>query len=468
MAAGALVSGLSSLGFTGLRERPESLGTPFMVDAAINGAGYLTGVVPGKCHRGDAYLRDWWTGLAPRTNIRVAMELSVGGVAPSRRRLSELAALSPSHRDRYVDFLRGLSILFVVLGHWLGSVIEWRDGRLIGTSALDVVPGLWIITWLFQVMPIFFFVGGFANLVTYAGLQRLGEGAGTFLRGRANRLLRPVAIFLVFWGIVTPFALRIPGLPEEASSLAVPVLLGPLWFLIAYMALVATSVITVPLHSRYGVRLLLVLGLLPVAVDLVRFVGHVPGIGWANFLFVWLFIHQLGFFYADGTFARVPRRFFWLMTVGGFVVMVALTQLRVYPASMVGCCGDRISNMAPPTLPIMALGVWQVGLTMLLRPAVSRWLAKPGPWKAVVAVNGSIMTLYLWHLSALVVAGAILVPLGFLEARMGSALWWSLRPVWIAAMTTVLVGLVFLWGRFERPDLDPAERYWNLAEFYAL
>jgi hypothetical protein len=35
-------------------------------------------------------------------------------------------------------------------------------------------------------------------------------------------------------------------------------------------------------------------------------------------------------------------------------------------------------------------------------------------------------------------------------------------------MTTVLVGLVFLWGRFERPDLDPAERYWNLAEFYAL
>lgn len=396
------------------------------------------------------------------------MELSVGGGAPGRRRLSELADSAPIHRDRYVDFLRGLSIGFVVLGHWLGSVVEWRGGRLIAASALDVVPGLWIITWLFQIMPIFFFVGGFSNLVTYEGLLRLGEGPGAFLRGRANRLLRPVAIFLVFWAIVAPLALSISNLPEEAASLALKALLGPLWFLIAYLALVATSVVMVPLHRRYGARLLLVLALLPVAVDLVRFLGEVPGIGWANFLFVWLFIHQLGFFYADGTFARLPRRFFWSVTVVGFAVMVGLTQLQVYPAAMVGCCGDRISNMAPPTLPIMALGTWQVGLTMLLRPAISRWLAKPGPWRGVVAVNGSIMTVYLWHLSALVITTAVMVPLGFLEARMGSATWWALRPLWIGAMAAVLVGLVLLWGRFERPDLDPAERYWNLQEFYAL
>ncbi|MFN2487119.1 MAG: hypothetical protein ABR609_11035 [Acidimicrobiia bacterium] len=49
-----------------------------------------------------------------------------------------------------------------------------------------------------------------------------------------------------------------------------------------------------------------------------------------------------------------------------------------------------------------------------------------------------------------------------------SGLWWLTRPVWFASTTLVLAVLVFVWGRFERPDLDPAERYWNLKEFYAL
>ena len=395
-------------------------------------------------------------------------EKGAEGATPGPRRLSELADATPDRRDRYVDFLRATSITVVILGHWLGAVVEWHGGQITGTSALDLVQGLWIVTWALQVMPIFFFVGGFSNLVTYKGLRRLGEGAGTFLRGRANRLLRPVAIFLLFWLIVAALASRIPGLPDEAASLAVPVLLGPLWFLIAYMVLVLLSPLMLSLHNRYRHRVLVALGLLPVVVDVLRFSAGVPGLGWANFLFVWLFIHQLGFFYADGTFSRLSKRVFRLMAAGGYLVMAGLVQLETYPASMVGCCEDRISNMAPPTLPLMALGIGQVGLAMLLRPSINRWLAKSRPWKAVIVVNASIMTLYLWHLSALVLTIAVLIQLGFPQPALGSAFWWLLRPLWFGAVTLVLAGLVLVWGRFERPDLDPAERYWNLEEFYAL
>jgi hypothetical protein len=396
------------------------------------------------------------------------MEEETSRDAAGRRRLSDLAESSPAHRDRYVDYLRAYSVVVVVLGHWLGAVIVWTDQELSGRSALDLVPGLWVGTWLLQVMPIFFFVGGFSNYVTLTGLARLGEGAQAFLSGRASRLLRPTAVFLLFWAIVSPFALRIPGLPEGVASKALPVLIGPLWFLGVYLALVALSPIMVPLHNRYRLRLLLVIGTLPVLVDIARFVAGIEWAGLANLVFVWLFIHQLGFFYADGTFDRVPRLMFWFMAIGGFAVMLSLTQMDAYPSSMVGCCSDEISNMAPPTLAIMALGIWQIGLTMLIRPLLTRWLSHQGPWKAVIAVNGSIMTLFLWHLSALVIVVAALYPLGFPQPKLGTAAWWLTRPLWLACLVVVLSGLVLLFGRFERPDLDPAERYWDLRTFYAL
>jgi len=387
---------------------------------------------------------------------------------PGRRRLSDLVDATPDRRDRYVDFLRAFSISVVILGHWLGAVVEWHGGQITGTSALDIVPGLWIVTWALQVMPIFFFVGGFSNLVTYQGLRRLDEGPGTFLKGRAGRLLRPVGIFLLFWAVVGLVAIRIPGFPEDAVELALPVLLGPLWFLTVYIVLVALAPIMLFFHKRFRFGVIVALGLLTITVDVLRFVADVPGIMWFNFIFVWLLIHQLGFFYADGTFNRLSRRFFGLMALGGYLTMIVLVQLETYPASMVGCCADEISNMAPPTVPILALGIGQVGLAMVLRAPMTRWLMRPRPWKAVVVVNSSIMTLYLWHISALVVTIAILIQVGFPQADFGSGQWWLLRPLWFGLAALVLAGLVWVFGRFERPDLDPAEQYWDLKEFYAL
>jgi fucose 4-O-acetylase-like acetyltransferase len=381
--------------------------------------------------------------------------------------LSSLAAQTPSKRDRYVDFLRGFSILVVVLGHWLIAVVEFRGRSISGRNALDLVPGLWLVTWALQVMPIFFFVGGFSNLVTFEALQRLGEGAGTFLRGRLSRLLRPTIAFLVIWGLAAPLVTRL-DLPEGAVHLAWPILIGPLWFLGVYFILVALAPLTVPIHQRMRWKAVVWLGVLVVTVDMVRFIGGVGWVGLLNLVFVWTLVHQLGYFYADGTFESFPRWAFAAAAVAGLAGMIALTGLEVYPGSMVGRPSDEVSNMAPPNLAMAAHAMWQIGLVMALRPAMSRWLARPRPWKAVVLVNSSIMTLFLWHLSALIITAAVLLPLGFPQPVPGTGLWWATRPLWVGALFLVLALLVYLFGRIERPDLDPAERYWDLKDFYAL
>ena len=52
-----------------------------------------------------------------------------------------MAAKTPPERNRYVDFLRAISIAVVVLGHWLMAVITVQGGRVVAGHMLaeDVV-----------------------------------------------------------------------------------------------------------------------------------------------------------------------------------------------------------------------------------------------------------------------------------------------------------------------------------------
>src|ERR1044072_3883535 len=90
-------------------------------------------------------------------------------------RLDRIAAATPGAGGRVVDFLRGASIVAVVFGHWFIGIVWWQDGVLRTTSAVGVTTGLWLATWFFQVMPIFFFVGGFSNLVPLDPSRRRGR-----------------------------------------------------------------------------------------------------------------------------------------------------------------------------------------------------------------------------------------------------------------------------------------------------
>jgi len=371
------------------------------------------------------------------------------GAGKRRRTFIDLAAQTPASRDRYVDFLRAFSICVVVLGHWLIAIVYIRDGQISGVNALHVIPALWAATWLLQVMPLFFFVGGFSNLVTLDSIARKGGSYTDFIHSRVNRLLRPTAVLLALW---IPLAVAIDllsGFSDRVMEMGTELLTRPLWFLGVYLIMISLAPSMLKLHRRFGFKAAAAMAIGAVLVDAGQFGFDLPIVGNLNYLFVWLFAHQLGFFYADGTLLKLSPKHYLGMAAGGLALLVFLTTYGPYSSSMVGLVNER-SNTNPPTLCILVLTIWQVGLAMLLRKPVSALLAGQKAWAGVIALNAMIMTMFLWHQTALLIAVAILYPLGFPQPEAGTAQFWALRPVWVLALSCVLAVLVALFGKYER------------------
>jgi hypothetical protein len=198
----------------------------------------------------------------------------------------------------------------------------------------------------------------------------------------------------------------------------------------------------------------LVLGLVVAAliVDWARFGLGITDAGYLNYAVVWLAVHQLGFLYADGSLQRWAG---WMAAAGGGA-LVGLVVAGPYPASLVGISGSEIDNMNPPTLVILALAVGQIGIALLIRSNLVVRLEGPRAWWAVVGLNRRVMTLFLWHLAAVLPTIAIVYPLGFPQPEPGSAAFWILRPAWVALQVPMLLGLVALFGRFESAGRDLA------------
>lgn len=383
------------------------------------------------------------------------------GRAPEPAGLDQLVAATPASRDRYVDFLRAASIAGVVFGHWFISIIFWDHGVIGVHSAIGVTSGLWLATWLFQVIPIFFFVGGFSNFVAYRAFRERGRTPAEFLRSRAVRLLKPTAIFIAAWlGIEVVLHLIDRGGTGLVRGVRLGNTLpfGPMWFLGVYLGVVLLSPLTIALHRRLGVWVPVALGAGVIAADALGLAGGVEGIRNVNVLLAWSLAHQLGYFYADGSLASLPRRAHMAMAGVGLAGLIVLTNIGVYPRSMLGTDAtffhlkpiEQTSNMNPPTACIVALTFWLIGLAMVLRPPVSRWLARRGPWKATIVTNSVIMTLFLWHMTAYATAILLLHPLGLGTEVDSTARWWMERPAWELVPSVISLGIVLVVGRFER------------------
>ncbi|MGO4596819.1 acyltransferase family protein [Terrabacter sp. 2RAF25] len=369
------------------------------------------------------------------------------------RSASEIAAATPADRDRWVDTLRVGSLLVVVLGHWLMVAIT-PDGQI--TNALAVVPALQPLTWLLQVMPLFFLVGGVAHAHTLESLERRRPQArgryAAFFRARAARLLRPTLAFLAVWvalGVVADLS-GLTSRPGDAGRLArdalvmVPQLL---WFVGIYLGACAFAPLMRDLHRRWGLGVVLALVALACLVDVVRFGGGPELVGNLNFALVWLALHQLGFAWRDGLLTTARG---WLMVVVGFGAMGLAVAWGPYPVSMVGLPGEAVSNMAPPTAALLAQGIGICGLAVVLRPAMARVLARPRVWRVVVSAAPFAMTAFLWHLTALMAVLLGLRAVGLEQPAIGSWAWWLSRPLLFAVLAVVTAVLVAVFVRFDQ------------------
>lgn len=362
---------------------------------------------------------------------------------------------TPAHRDRVVDALRAVSIVVVVVWHWALSVTHVDGGgALTMPNPIDAVPGLWLATWVLQIMPVFFVVGGYANLAAWEAVARRGGGWPEYARRRLDRLVRPVGVFLATWAVLD-VAVRLarPGTPSVWEWGRV--VFVPLWFLATYVAVVLVAPVAARRCSRAPWATLAGLALAVAAVDALRsgtdLLPDGTAVAASTSLLVWLFAHQLGFWWRDGTATAWSLRRRGLVTSAGLAALVVLTTVGPHPRSMVAVRGESVSNMFPTTAAVAALAVFQFGLVLLARPALERLLARRAVWRATVQVNAVAMTVFTWHMTALAAVIGVWLALGFdLPARPTTG-WWLQRPVWLVLPAVVLAGLVRVFARHELP-----------------
>ncbi|GAA4592766.1 hypothetical protein GCM10023194_55360 [Planotetraspora phitsanulokensis] len=364
------------------------------------------------------------------------------------RGLRRLAEQTPPSRERFADLLRGLSILAVVLGHWLVTVVGYDEhSELVGRSALPDLPWAHPLTWLFQVVPVFCFVGGYANAVSLTRHRDRGGDAAGWLVNRSGRLLRPTtALILVMAG--GAFAAHLLGADPARVRLVVWFASIPLWFLVVYLVLVVLTPLMYALHLRYGLWVPPALVCLVALGDVARLLGA-PSLSLGNYLFGWLAVYQMGFAWRDGLLPARPRVAAPLL-LGGVGALLLFTLAGPYPVSMLNVPGERLHNMSPPSLALLAVASAQIGAVLLLRDRAARWLRGTRPWTVVVAVNTVILTIFLWHVTAAVLVVFALHLAGVLPVyAAGSAGWLAWRIPLLLLCGLALAPLVAVFGRIE-------------------
>ncbi len=362
-----------------------------------------------------------------------------------------LAERTPAKRNRYVDFLRALSILAVVLGHWMISAPYFADGSPAYSHLLDLAPWSRWLTWVFQVMPIFFFVGGFSNGVSWDAARSRGGDYRSWFDARLRRLLAPVLPLVLVWAMMTAVA-HANGVSAGMIRVGSQVALVPVWFLAVYLMVVALVPLSFAAWRRWGFLSVVVPVTAAALVDVAFFAGGLHLLGWLNYPLIWLAVHQLGYAWHEGRLGGPLAGLGWFVLGAG--ALVALTRLGPYPVSLVGVPSEEVSNTLPPKLPLLALGAAQIGLVLMLEKPVRRWLERPIPWAVTILVNGMIMTIFLWHSTVMM----LLIGLAFwqlpvvLTPMPDTTHWWWMRPLWIAAYAVATVPFLLVFARFERPS----------------
>jgi surface polysaccharide O-acyltransferase-like enzyme len=354
--------------------------------------------------------------------------------------------LPDAGRNPYLDLIRVVAIAAVVVGHWIASGITYKHGELDGVDVLGVVSWTSWLTLAFQVVPLFFLVGGYSNALSWTRHRAAGGSAFAWTRRRAMRLLLPTAAYvgLVSLAVVLCDAAGANrgDLEEAAWALSLH-----LWFLAVYLVLLLLTPALFAAHRRYGLWALVVTAAVAVGIDVGVIEGHWHIVGWINYLLVWGTFHQLGFAWHEGFFTGRRGRPLALM-VGAIAALVALIWWGPYPVSMVGVPGARIENASPPSSALLAFGLAQVGLVLVIAPSATQLLSRPnrGRLRALIRrANAMTMPVYLWHMVALVIVSVVAYPNRWLsQPSIGSGAWWAQRIVWVAVLAVVLAAVLAL------------------------
>ncbi|MGV0746506.1 acyltransferase family protein [Mycolicibacterium sp. XJ870] len=316
-------------------------------------------------------------------------------------------------RDRAVDVARLGALIVVMFGHCalLLATID-SSGVRVG-NILGAMPELAPITWIVQVMPLFFLAGGAAGAYSWnpspaKGAASSGKRWGSWLFTRSQRLCRPVFWYLAVWTValvgvqLTMGAESAKALGRESVAL--------LWFLGVYLVVLAFVPALTRLQTGRTVAVLVALLVVSAAgFDALRFAAGSAAAGFPNLVTVWLIPVVIGVAYARHL---IRPGIAVAVAVSAFGAQVLLALTGIYDVSLVVTGAERVSNVSPPTLLLALQCTWMSYAFVAAAGAIQRWAQRPRVWHVIAVGNGGAMTLYLWHIPVIAVAAFTLHAIG--------------------------------------------------------
>lgn len=384
------------------------------------------------------------------------------------------SAVRRTHRDGAIDLIRfGCLVVVVILHSLMASAVLGANGEVVPTVALSGSVGFTIASWFYQIMPLFFFIGGYAAISGWRRTQATGGTWADYIRARLRRLVIPVAVLIGVAGLGLSIASEM-GVPTGLLAEASTRIGQPLWFLAVYVGLTSLVPLAVHFHERAPRRSIVVLVGAVIAVDTVVALTGVTGWGYLNFLFVWPLIQQLGFFYADAIHRPVRVALAWTTMVLALVALGVLVGFGVYSPNM-------LVNLNPPTGALVLLGVAQMSILRLsharLNEIVSGGRAGTGRvreyrariWQRVITWGNTYgIQVYLWHMPIVITLIGVLgfganlvedasfadsVPAaGILLPEIESAWWWLTRLTWLLTVMVLAGALAMAMSKVPVPS----------------
>lgn len=354
-------------------------------------------------------------------------------------------------------------MLAVALGHWAAIAIGIDDtGALWAGNALEHAPSMAWLTWLFQVMPLFFVVGGFASAMSLDAHWQRGGRSEDWVAHRLRRMLAPAVLLAGTWATV----LAAGVMSGTFSVLAVGAVAAaiPLWFLANYTIDTALAPYVLPRFRRAPEATALLGVAAFCAIELMRF-GGVPVVPQLNWVLGWLLFQVAGFAWRDGLLPSGHRMAGVASAL--WIAAIAAVTLGPWPVAMVHFPGLAHSPTHPPTLALLLFGAAYSATAVAVAPVVTGLLARnsarsQAAWRGVVAANGIAMSVYLWHMTAAVGAGAALWGLGLLPtADVGSMAWWWQKVPLVVTSVALLAVIVCRVHRVERRALLAEPQPWR-------
>jgi hypothetical protein len=305
---------------------------------------------------------------------------------------AEVEASTPATRDRAIDVIRIVSLVGVVVGHTIMATSTLRDGVFIWSNLLTASPVFQALTWLFQIMPLFFFAGVAACIDSWTP----GTSWGNWLMRRCTRLYRPVFYYLAFWAVA--LAVLSVVLPEHVYEPIAGISIQLLWFLGAYVLVLATAPLLAHITTtgRFVVAVAATYAFVA-AVDAIRINVGWSALGYLNMI-MWVIPGMFGVAYRRRLLAGRAA-----LTLGAVMlaINVALLVLGPYELSLVSIDTQQLKNMTPPSLLLAGHAIMMCAFVIAAAPAIARWAQRPRVWWLAAIGNSGTMTLYLWHIPPL-------------------------------------------------------------------